>query len=84
MRKYAIALVIAATLAATAAAVPALYAEDNQSPSGPMMRGGMMGDDNNGADEDDEANEPNDGSLQQHDERQPSERPMAEEAAFAA
>ena len=34
MRKYTTALVIAATLAATAAAVPALYAEDNQSPSG--------------------------------------------------
>jgi len=46
MRKYTIALVIAATLAATAAAVPALYAEDNH--SGPMMRHGMMGDDNNG------------------------------------
>jgi Spy/CpxP family protein refolding chaperone len=49
MRKYTTALVIAAALAATIAAVPALYAEGNQTPSGPMMRGGMMGDDNNGS-----------------------------------
>jgi Spy/CpxP family protein refolding chaperone len=47
MRKYTTALVIAAALAATSAAIPALYAEDNQTPSGPMMRHGMMGDDNN-------------------------------------
>ncbi len=46
MRKYTTALVVAAALAATIAAVPALYAEDNH--SGPMMRHGMMGDDNNG------------------------------------
>jgi hypothetical protein len=39
--------VIAAALAATIAAIPALYAEDNQTRSGPM-RHGMMGDDNNG------------------------------------
>ena len=48
MRKHTTALVIAAALAATIAAVPTLYADDNQTPSGSMMRGGMMGDDTNG------------------------------------
>jgi Spy/CpxP family protein refolding chaperone len=48
MRQYTTPLVIAAALAATIVAVPALYAEDNQTPSAPMVRGGMMGDDNNG------------------------------------
>ena len=48
MRKHTTALVIAAALAATIAAVPALYAEDSQTPSGPMMKGSMMADDNNG------------------------------------
>ncbi len=48
MRKYTTALAIAAALAATIAAVPALYAEDSQTPSGPMMKGSMMADDNNG------------------------------------
>jgi hypothetical protein len=47
MRKYTTALVIAAALAATIAAIPALYDEDDQTPSAPMMRHGMMGDDNN-------------------------------------
>jgi hypothetical protein len=37
-----------AALAATITAVSALYAEDNQTPSGSMMRRGMMGHDNNG------------------------------------
>ncbi len=48
MRKHTTALAIAAALAATVAAVPALYAEDNQTPSAPMMKDGMMGDDTNG------------------------------------
>ncbi len=48
MRQYTTALGIAAALAATIAAVPALYAEDNQAPRAPMMKGNMVGDDNNG------------------------------------